>query len=126
MEAAALVEEAVAGGAAVGGEVGVDAQLGPADPAQDRFLAAAFLGPLACRVVGGLLMAEVARVVVAAAEELDGDDVHGRAVVDAPGLVVDRGAEDGRGGGGHGSILPLPLGTRGYFWPNTGRLLGDL
>jgi len=105
VEAAAFVEEAAAGGAAVGGEVGVDAQLGPADSAEDGLLAAAVAGPLACGVVRGFLVAEVARVVAAAAEELDGDDVDGRAVVDAPGLVVDRGTEDGRGRVGHGGIV---------------------
>ena len=94
MEAAAFVEEAAAGGAAVRGEVGVDGQLGAADAAEDGELFSLAAGPLLGGVVRGLGVAEVAGVVVAAAEELDGDDVDGRAVVDAPGLVVDGGAED--------------------------------
>lgn len=105
MEAAAFVEEAVAREAAIGGKVGLNAQLGPTDPTQYRHLVATVSGPLACRVVSRFLVAEVAWIVVATAEELDGDDVDRRVVVNTSGLVIDRGAEDGRGDVGHGRIV---------------------
>lgn len=88
------VEECVAFGAVVGCFIGSDRQFGPAVPAQDRGLVELLAWPLLSGMIRSLGMAQVAGIVAVAAGETDGDDVEFGGVVDAPGVIVDRRAED--------------------------------
>src|SRR6185312_3791882 len=101
VEVLVLGASGVEGGAAawaavVAGQVGVDAELGPANAAEHGRLVPFGPGPDLRRVVGQGVMAVAAGVVGPAAGHLDGDDVEVATPVGAAGLRVEVEAADGR------------------------------
>src|SRR5665213_72165 len=94
VEAASRIEGGTTVGAAAHGKVGVDRHRLLADAAQDRVLTATPPRPLPGGMLRGLLVAEVTGIEAPAAGELDRDHIRRRRVVSAPGLLVDRLAED--------------------------------
>lgn len=84
------IERRSALGASACTPVRLNRQLSPAHPAQDGILVPRLARPLPRGMVSGLAVAEVARIVLLAASEANGDDVELGRVVHTPGVLIDR------------------------------------
>jgi len=88
MQAAALIEGRPAGWAVMTFQVALDCVLSAADTAEDGFFRPLCQWPSFCGMVSTLAVAPETGIVGSAASELDGDDISGSMVMDAPSLVV--------------------------------------
>lgn len=97
MEAAAGIERGGTSRARRGAiEIVTDGQFVAACPAQNRFFVELLFRPDGCIVAAGCLMAFIARKIVSAAMEADGDPVNFRMVMPAAGFMVDIETDNGR------------------------------